>query len=135
MRACNNLPQPNPTITIPFGSELRANAEFSPSTTHSGSCGRASITVSVSITSLCPPNMYGPLCDQECVERAGQNACNYLGQQRCLGNHAPPDCDECTMVGFQAPGYITCAPDYYPAGICTTFCQPRDDSLGHFTCN
>ena len=123
------------TITIPFGSELRANAEFSPSTTHSGSCGRASITVSVSITSLCPPNMYGPQCDQECVERAGQNTCNYLGQQQCLGNHAPPDCDECTMVGFQAPGCITCAPDYYPAGICTTFCRPRNDSLGHFTCN
>ena len=123
------------TITIPFGSELRANGQFGTSMTHSGSCGRASITVSVSITSLCFPNMYGPQCDQECVERAGQNTCNYLGQQQCLGDHAPPDCDECTMAGFQTPGCVTCIPDYYPAGICTTFCQPRDDSLGHFTCN
>ena len=74
------------TITIPLSARLRANAQFSPSTTHSGSCGRASITVSVSITSLCPPNMYGPQCDQECVERVDQNIqCNYLGQQQCLG--------------------------------------------------
>ena len=122
------------TITISLGEELRADSQFGPSTTHSGSCGRASITVSVNITSLCPPNMYGPQCDQECVERAEQNTCNYLGQQQCLGNYVLPNCDECT-VGFQAPGCITCAPDYYPAGICTTFCRPRNDSLGHFTCN
>ena len=116
-------------ITIPFSDDWRADSTFNPSITRLGSCGRASLTVSVRIVSLCPANMYGPQCTQECIERANQNTCNYLGEVRCLGNFAPPD-----ITGFQAPDCVDCAANYYPASVCDVFCVPRNDSRGHYIC-
>ena len=74
--------------------------------------------------SLCPANMYGPNCDIECVNqpRVLRSFCNYLGEQECI-------------TGFQPPSCVTCAQDYYPQNICNVFCQPRDDSGGHITCD
>ena len=119
---------------IPFDNQQRADSTFSPPITYSGSCGRARLEVSINITSLCPSNTFGPQCNIICEERLDQNTCNYLGKLECLGNYAPIDCNEC-ITGFQAPGCATCAPDYYPPSICQIFCQPRNDSIGHFTCN
>ena len=118
---------------IPFDNQQRADSTFSPPITYSGSCGRARLEVSINITSLCPSNTFGPQCNIICEERLDQNTCNYLGGRKCLGNYAPIDCNEC-ITGFQAPGCVTCAPDYYPPNICQIFCQPRNDALGHYTC-
>ena len=71
---------------IPFSDQLKADSVFSPTITQPGVCGRASLSVRVNITSLCPANMYGPSCDLVCVDRPDQRFCNYLGEQECLGN-------------------------------------------------
>ena len=52
----------------------------------------------------------------------------------CIGKFEPPACERC-LTGFQAPDCVNCVADYYPSGRCDTFCQPRNDALGHFTCN
>ena len=94
-------------IIVPFNSRQRANGEFSSATSYTGSCGKASIVVSISITRLCPtPNTYGQFCDQTCIEQPGQTNCNYLGQLQCLGTFAAPDC-------------ITCIANYYPPVLAT----------------
>ena len=120
---------------ILFSDQLRADSVFSPTITQTGACGRATLSVRIRITSLCPANRYGPSCDIVCVDQSVQTNCNYLGEQQCLnGNFAPPSCDECNR-GFQLPTCVTCAQDYYPQNSCDVFCQPRDDSGGRFTCD
>ena len=73
-------------IIIPFSDQLRADSMFSNTITQTGVCGRATLSVRINITSLCPANMYGPNCDIVCVDGPGQGICNYLGA--CLGNFA-----------------------------------------------
>lgn len=143
---------------IPLDKQLRANSEFSSSNTYFGSCGRAIIVVSFKITSLCQTNTYGPQCNQVCIEQPGQNTCNYLGEPNCLNNYAPPNCDEC-ITGYQFPGCTNCvghfkepnctecdqnfqglhcnmcANHYFPEEVCNVFCDPRNDSGGHFRCD
>ena len=100
-------------ISIPVSQPQNAGI-LGPATTYFGSCGRARITVATGIT---------------CIGKFEPPAC-----ERCLTGFQAPDCERC-LTGFQAPDCVNCAPDYYPSGTCDTFCQPRDDSLGHFTCN
>ena len=125
---------PVDTFIIPFDRQQTPDSTFGSPITQSGTCERGtSISISISITSVCPTaNFVGPQCT--CPERENQNTCTYFGERQCLGNYAPDDCNNC-ITGFQAPGCDTCAPNYYPANICTVFCQPRDDALGHYTCN
>ena len=106
-------------ITLPLGPDLKADSAFSSLMTHYGSCGNAQMSVRFRITSQCSANMYGPQCMTECEEIAGQKSCNYLGQATCLGNFEGQNCD-------------TCAPYYYPANTCVTFC---DSTQGHYTCD
>ena len=73
---------------IPFSAQLRADSIFSSTITQTGVCGRATLSVRINITSLCPANMYGPNCDIVCVNQSAQKICNYLGEQECLGNFA-----------------------------------------------
>ena len=119
---------------IPFDRQQRPDSTFGSPITRSGSCGiGTSISISINITSVCPtPNFIGPQCT--CPERENQNTCTYFGERQCIGNYAPDDCNSC-ITGFQAPGCDTCAPDFYPANICTVFCQPQNDAQGHYTCN
>ena len=71
-------------FTIPFSDQLRANSMFSDAITQRGVCGRATFSVRINITSLCPANMYGPNCDIVCEDGPARINCNYLGV--CLGN-------------------------------------------------
>ena len=119
---------------ILFSDQLTANSVFSPTITQNGVCGRATLSVRIRITSLCPANRYGPSCDRVCVDVPGQRTCNYLGEPECLGNFAPPTCNQC-ITGFQLPTCVTCAQDYFPQNICNVFCQPQDNATGHFTCD
>ena len=52
----------------------------------------------------------------------------------CIGNRKEPDCTECDD-SFVGANCDTCAPNYYPQGVCTNLCIPRDNSLGHFSCS
>ena len=106
----DSFDEPVDRITIPLTSNLQADSVYTDSMTYYGECGRAQLTVRIRITSNCPANTYGPLCSTACEDVANQRSCNYLGT-------------------------ATCAPNYYPANSCTTFCVPRDDNSGHYTCN
>ena len=109
-------------ILIPFNSSLSLSSTFSSPSTHSGICLRSSLTLSHRITSNCPTDMYGPSCFEVCVAQMDRSYCNYLGERQCIGNFAPPECSRCLA-------------DYYPPNTCDTFCQPRNDSQGHFICD
>ena len=122
---------PVDSITIPFSSDWTANSQFNPSITGFETCGRASLTVSIRIFSNCPPNMYGPQCTQECIQRPNNNTCGVVS---CIGNYKEPDCIECdnNFVGINCD---VCAQNYYPQGVCDVSCIPHDDFGGHYTCN
>ena len=107
-------------ILIPFNSSLSLSSIFSSPSTHTGTCQKASLTLSYRITSNCPANMYGPSCSEVCVPQMDRSYCNYLGERQCSVNLAPPECE-------------TCLPDYYPPNICDILCQ--NDPHGHFTCD
>ena len=145
---------------IPFSDQL--TAQFSPTITQNGVCGRATLEVSIRVT--CNGNFAPPTCNQcitgfqlpTCVTCAQdyfpQNICNVFcqpqddatghftcdsnGNKVCLPGYTDPgtDCTECDP-NFQGPNCNTCIQDYYPQGTCDTFCQPRNDSGGRFTCN
>ena len=101
---------------------------------------------------VCAPNYYPEgTCTKLCVPRndpTGHFTCNADGDivclpgyegtgndcVMCIGNFREPDCVGCD-ARFQGANCDMCAENYYPSGICTKFCTPRDDSLGHFTCN
>ena len=52
----------------------------------------------------------------------------------CEGNFREPDCVGCD-TNFAGPSCDVCIPDHYPQGICNRRCVPRNDALGHYTCN
>lgn len=116
-------------ILIPFENTLRVSSTFSPLSTHVGECGRANITVSLRISSNCSTNMYGPSCNETCAGQADPYICIYLRDLQCK----LPDCTMCTdeIEGHKCKA---CARNYYPSN-CSTFCQSRNDSQGHFTCD
>ena len=107
-------------FTIPFDNEQRANSEFSSLTTYSGECGSARIALSIGITSLCPPDTYGPRCDVFCEEVPGNSTCNYLGEVVCEGNFREPDCIECDP-NFEGPNCEDCTYIFSPQDFNTIY--------------
>ena len=88
----------------------------------------------------CIGNFQEPNCT-ECdpyFQKPNCNTClpGYTGTNcdTCIGNFREPDCTVCDP-NFQGPNCNICIQDYYPQGTCDTFCQPRNDSGGRFTCN
>ena len=82
----------------------------------------------------CIENYYTPCCSTQCIPLTEKTYCNTNGELKCRGNFKLPNCSEC-VEGFQGSDCDTCASDYYPPNTCEVFCQPRDDSQGHFTCD
>lgn len=97
------------------------SSTFGPQSTLSGSCGRASITLSLRITSNCPPDLYGSNCAEQCSAEEDMYFCNYLGQRQCLGNFAPPNC-------------TTCLPSYYTSS-CSIHCPPPACQPQNYQCD
>ena len=121
-------------ITIPLSGQLKADSQFGPTNTYSGSCGRANLAVKFRLTSLCPTNQYGPQCDKECIEEPQQTLCNYLGESVDL---CPKDnSTDCHCYGnFLEPNCTLCDVNYYPTGECNTLCIPQNNSLGNYRCD
>ena len=99
----------------------------------------------------CAPNYYPQgVCTNLCIPRdnsLGHFNCGIDGPVclpgytdistncvTCIGNRKEPDCTECDD-NFVGANCDTCAPNYYPQGVCTNLCIPRDNSLGHFSCS
>ena len=99
----------------------------------------------------CAPNYYPQgVCTNLCIPRdnsLGHFSCSIDGPVclpgytdtstncvTCTGNRKEPDCTECDD-NFVGTNCDTCAPNYYPQGVCTILCIPRDDPLGHYTCD
>ena len=82
-------------IVIDLTSNLKANSDYGPPLPYHGDFGRAHLTAQINITSLCPPNMYGPHCTTKCTDVSGERVCNYLGVAttlNCFEEHQ----DTCT---------------------------------------
>ena len=82
------------TFIIPFDCTQRADSTFSDPTVYIGACGSARIKISISITSLCPDDTYGPQCNVFCDEQPGNYTCNYLGEKICVPGYEDP-ANEC----------------------------------------
>ena len=72
-------------IIIPLTVGLMTNKKYGPTKEYYGQCGNGRLRVKVRITSGCPPNKYGEVCEILCKEVPEENACNYLGESISLG--------------------------------------------------
>ena len=121
-------------ITIPFSPQFKADSQFSLLKTFYGSCERASLTVQFRITSQCPSNEYGAQCTKQCTGVPQKAFCNYLGDAVDICPNG--DATDCVCEGnFIEPNCILCDSNYYPTGKCRVLCIPRDNVLGHYTCD
>ena len=100
----------------------------------------------------CAPNYYpAGVCRKFCIptdDSTGHYTCDSNGDRVCLPRYKSPD-NNCVMcVGnFREPNCVGCDANFrgtncdmcevnlYPQGVCNTFCQPRNDPNGHYTCD
>ena len=87
----------------------------------------------------CIDGFYGPECEKVCEptnSSSGHYTCDDFGYTECLPGYTDNTTNCVTCEGnLLEPDCMECDNGYYPQGTCDTFCEPRDDALGHYTCN
>ena len=87
----------------------------------------------------CTDGFYGANCDRFCkpinTSSDGHYTCDDDGNIVCLPGYTD-NTTACIMCegNLLEPDCSVCDKSYYPHGVCDTFCEPRDDSTGHYTC-
>ena len=87
----------------------------------------------------CIDGFYGPKCERFCEptnSSSGHHTCDDFGYTECLPGYTDNTTNCVTCEGnLLEPDCMECDNGYYPQVTCNTYCEPRDDTLGHYTCS